>query len=217
MTYRGQGHGPGKRAALRRGGKPGRCSGMTQATSRPPRLLQVWHRRLRESGCPGSQAPLHGEGRYLYPWGPRRPALFPARRHDQAVQGLRRLQGDHDRAPQGRQHLRQAEPCRGSLAEPLRRGSHGYTGCRRLAEGYPRRDHKLRPELCHEAFPSSPSVSGSPMRQSYEVIESLLHRKVAMRLAMLLVNLGDRPGEANGEATRLDVRLTHQDLANKIA
>jgi CRP/FNR family transcriptional regulator len=31
------------------------------------------------------------------------------------------------------------------------------------------------------------------------------------------MNLGDRFGEANGSATVIDVRLTHQDLANMIS
>jgi CRP/FNR family transcriptional regulator, global nitrogen regulator len=51
------------------------------------------------------------------------------------------------------------------------------------------------------------------LRQSDEVIESLLHREVSTRLATLLVNLGDRFGEDD----LIDVRLTHQDLANMIA
>jgi len=60
------------------------------------------------------------------------------------------------------------------------------------------------------------------LRQSDEVIESLLHREVSTRLATLLLNLGDRfgrDGAPNGSsgATVLDVRLTHQDLANMIA
>jgi CRP/FNR family transcriptional regulator, global nitrogen regulator len=53
-------------------------------------------------------------------------------------------------------------------------------------------------------------------RQSDEVIESLLHREVSMRLATLLLNLGDRFGEPDGLDTVLKVRLTHQDLANMI-
>jgi CRP-like cAMP-binding protein len=55
------------------------------------------------------------------------------------------------------------------------------------------------------------------LRQSDEVIESLLHREVSVRLAMLLLNLGDRFGEPDGSDTVLKVRLTHQDLANMIA
>jgi CRP-like cAMP-binding protein len=55
------------------------------------------------------------------------------------------------------------------------------------------------------------------LRQSDEVIESLLHREVSMRLVTLLLNLSDRFGEASGSGTLLSVRLTHQDLANMIA
>jgi CRP-like cAMP-binding protein len=55
------------------------------------------------------------------------------------------------------------------------------------------------------------------LRQSDEVIESLLHREVSTRLATLLMNLGGRFGESNGVGTLIDVRLTHQDLANMIA
>jgi CRP/FNR family transcriptional regulator, global nitrogen regulator len=55
------------------------------------------------------------------------------------------------------------------------------------------------------------------LRQSDEVIESLLHREVSCRLATLLLNLGERFGEENGAGLLIDVRLTHQDLANMIA
>jgi CRP-like cAMP-binding protein len=55
------------------------------------------------------------------------------------------------------------------------------------------------------------------LRQSDEVIESLLHREVSTRLATLLVNLGERFGEEDGTGTLIGVRLTHQDLANMIA
>ena len=54
------------------------------------------------------------------------------------------------------------------------------------------------------------------LKQSDEVIESLLHREVSVRLATLLLNLADRFGEAEGSNTVLKVRLTHQDLANMI-
>jgi CRP-like cAMP-binding protein len=53
------------------------------------------------------------------------------------------------------------------------------------------------------------------LRQSDEVIESLLHREVSTRLATLLVNLSERFGE--DISVLIDVRLTHQDLANMIA
>ena len=55
------------------------------------------------------------------------------------------------------------------------------------------------------------------LRQSDEVIESLLHREVSCRLATLLMNLSERFGEDNGAGRLIDVRLTHQDLANMIA
>ncbi len=54
------------------------------------------------------------------------------------------------------------------------------------------------------------------LRQSDEAIESLLSREVSTRLARLLLNLGERFGEATGSGTVLKVRLTHQDLANMI-
>ena len=44
-----------------------------------------------------------------------------------------------------------------------------------------------------------------------------MHREVSTRLATLLINLGERFGESNGVGTLIDVRLTHQDLANMIA
>jgi CRP/FNR family transcriptional regulator, global nitrogen regulator len=73
---------------------------------------------------------------------------------------------------------------------------------------------KSRPEFALKLF----SSLSERLRQSDEVIESLLHREVSTRLATLLLNLGDRFGEKNGsEVIELDVRLTHQDLANMIA
>jgi CRP-like cAMP-binding protein len=54
------------------------------------------------------------------------------------------------------------------------------------------------------------------LKQSDEVIESLLHREVSVRLATLLLNLGNRFGEPEGSDTVLRIRLTHQDLANMI-
>ena len=54
------------------------------------------------------------------------------------------------------------------------------------------------------------------LRQSDEVIDSLLEREVSARLVTLLANLGNRFGESNGSGTMLDFRLTHQDLANMI-
>ncbi len=72
---------------------------------------------------------------------------------------------------------------------------------------------KHEPEFALKLF----SSLSERLRQSDEVIESLLHREVSTRLATLLVNLSERFGEENGSGVALDVRLTHQDLANMIA
>jgi CRP/FNR family transcriptional regulator len=73
---------------------------------------------------------------------------------------------------------------------------------------------KRRPEFAMRLF----SSFSERLRQSDEVIESLLHREVSTRLATLLLNLSERFGEANGTMDIvLDLRLTHQDLANMIA
>ncbi|MGI9048977.1 MAG: Crp/Fnr family transcriptional regulator [Rubrobacteraceae bacterium] len=72
---------------------------------------------------------------------------------------------------------------------------------------------KSQPDFALKLFASF----SERLRQSDEVIESLLHREVSTRLATLLLNLGDRFGEENGVGTKLEVRLTHQDLANMIA
>ncbi len=71
---------------------------------------------------------------------------------------------------------------------------------------------KRRPEFATKLFFSF----SERLRQSDEVIESLLDRGVSARLATLLSNLGNRFGETNGTGTVLKVRLTHQDLANMI-
>jgi len=71
---------------------------------------------------------------------------------------------------------------------------------------------KRRPEFALKLL----SAFSERLRQSDEVIESLLDREVSARLATLLSHLGDRFGEADGSATVLKVRLTHQDLANMI-
>ena len=70
---------------------------------------------------------------------------------------------------------------------------------------------KSDPEFALRLF----SSLSERLRQSDEVIESLLHREVSTRLATLLTNLSDRFGEEDG--TIIGVRLTHQDLANMIA
>ena len=72
---------------------------------------------------------------------------------------------------------------------------------------------KRDPEFALKLF----SSLSERLRQSDEVIESLLHREVATRLATLLLNLGDRFGEHDGVGTTVGVRLTHQELANMIA
>jgi CRP-like cAMP-binding protein len=73
---------------------------------------------------------------------------------------------------------------------------------------------RRRPEFAMRLF----SSFSERLRQSDEVIESLLHREVSRRLATLLSNLADRFGEDNGGAgTVLDMRLTHQELANMVA
>ncbi|MDX6379467.1 MAG: family transcriptional regulator, global nitrogen regulator, partial [Rubrobacteraceae bacterium] len=72
---------------------------------------------------------------------------------------------------------------------------------------------KRRPEFAMKLF----FYFSERVRQSDEVIESLLHREVSARLATLLLNLSDRFGESNGAGKMLDMRLTHQDLANMIA
>ena len=72
---------------------------------------------------------------------------------------------------------------------------------------------KSRPDFALRLF----SSFSERLRQSDEVIESLLHREVSTRLATLLINLADRFGGENGSGIMLDVRLTHQELANMIA
>src|SRR5215212_10001830 len=71
---------------------------------------------------------------------------------------------------------------------------------------------KRRMELATKLFFSF----SERLRQSEEVVDSLLEREVSARLATLLANLGNRFGETNGSGTVLKVRLTHQDLANMI-
>jgi CRP/FNR family transcriptional regulator len=71
---------------------------------------------------------------------------------------------------------------------------------------------KRDPELVIKLF----SSLFERLKQSEEVIDSLLDREVSARLTKLLQNLGDRFGEINGSATVLDMGLTHQDLANMI-
>lgn len=72
---------------------------------------------------------------------------------------------------------------------------------------------KQNPEFALRLF----SSLSERLRQSDEVIESLLHREVSTRLATLLLNLSERLGEEDGDGVTLGVRLTHQELANMIA
>ena len=72
---------------------------------------------------------------------------------------------------------------------------------------------KRDPELFVKLF----SSLYERLKQSEEVIDRLLYREVSARLGKLLQSLGDRFGETDGSATVLDMRLTHQDLANMIA
>jgi CRP/FNR family transcriptional regulator, global nitrogen regulator len=72
---------------------------------------------------------------------------------------------------------------------------------------------KSNPEFALRLF----SSFSERLRQSDEVIESLLHREVSVRLATLLINLSERFGGEEGAGLIIGVRLTHQDLANMIA
>jgi CRP-like cAMP-binding protein len=72
---------------------------------------------------------------------------------------------------------------------------------------------KRDPELAIKLF----SSLFERLKQSEEAIDRLLDREVSARLTKLLQNLGDRFGKTDGSAAVLDMRLTHQDLANMIA
>jgi CRP-like cAMP-binding protein len=72
---------------------------------------------------------------------------------------------------------------------------------------------KSDPEFALKLF----SSLSERLRQSDEVIESLLHREVSTRLATLLLNLGERFAEDGQADVLIGVRLTHQELANMIA
>ena len=72
---------------------------------------------------------------------------------------------------------------------------------------------KRDPEFALKLF----SSLSERLRQSDEVIESLLHREGSTRLATLLLNLGERFGEDGQADVLIGVRLTHQELANMIA
>ena len=87
---------------------------------------------------------------------------------------------------------------------------------------------RRRPEFAIKLF----SSFSERLRQSDEVIESLLEREVSRRLATLLLNLAERFGEeaeeedssrgreevlGGGSSMVVDVRLTHQELASMVA
>jgi CRP/FNR family transcriptional regulator, global nitrogen regulator len=72
---------------------------------------------------------------------------------------------------------------------------------------------KREPEFALKLF----SSFSERLRQSDEVIERLLHREVSTRIATLLLNLSERLGKQSGSEVLIDMRLTHQDLANMVA
>ena len=72
---------------------------------------------------------------------------------------------------------------------------------------------KRRPEIALLLF----SAFSNRLRQSDELIVTLLHREVSSRLAAMLLNLGERHGSKDGVETTIELRLTHMELANMIA
>jgi CRP-like cAMP-binding protein len=72
---------------------------------------------------------------------------------------------------------------------------------------------RRRPEFALKLFASLSERLG----RSEETIESLLDREVSTRLVTLLSHLAERFGEPVGSDTIINVRLTHQDLANMVA
>ena len=72
---------------------------------------------------------------------------------------------------------------------------------------------RRRPEFALKLFASLSERLG----RSEETIESLLDREVSTRLVTLLSHLAERFGEPVGSGTIINVRLTHQDLANMVA
>ena len=72
---------------------------------------------------------------------------------------------------------------------------------------------KRRPDLALTLF----SAFSERLQQSDALIVTLLRREVSSRLAVLLLNLGDRFGKKEGEEIEIDLRLTHMELANMIA
>lgn len=72
---------------------------------------------------------------------------------------------------------------------------------------------KRQPELSLSLF----SAFSNRLRQSDELIVTLLHREVSSRLAAMLLNLGERHGRRDQNEVTIDLRLTHMELANMIA
>jgi CRP/FNR family transcriptional regulator len=72
---------------------------------------------------------------------------------------------------------------------------------------------KRQPELALSLF----SAFSERLRQSDELIVTLLHREVSSRLAAMLLNLGERHGRKDGNEVTIELRLTHMELANMIA
>ena len=72
---------------------------------------------------------------------------------------------------------------------------------------------KRKPEIALLLF----SAFSDRLRQSDELIVTLLHREVSSRLAAMLLNLGERHGSKEGTETTIELRLTHMELANMIA
>ena len=73
---------------------------------------------------------------------------------------------------------------------------------------------KRRPEVALALF----SALAERSRRSEELIANLLPREVSSRLAILLLNLGEKVGEEDETgAVTLNVRLPHRELASMIA
>lgn len=72
---------------------------------------------------------------------------------------------------------------------------------------------KREPEIALLLF----SAFSDRLRQSDELIVTLLHREVSSRLAAMLLNLGERHGSRDDVETTIELRLTHMELANMIA
>lgn len=72
---------------------------------------------------------------------------------------------------------------------------------------------KREPEIALLLF----SAFSDRLRQSDELIVTLLHREVSSRLAAMLLNLGERHGSKDGVEITIELRLTHMELANMIA